>query len=75
MNEDSNLDPSKNIRSDLWNEMTTAELNQQFELVITKMSLLQQIKQSTPSVLPILSALEVALQTLTQLIDNRSSSR
>lgn len=74
MNEDSNLDLSENIRSDLWNEMTTAELSQQFDLVLTKISLLQQIRNSTPSVLPILSALEVALQTLTQLIDNRSSS-
>lgn len=74
MNEDSNLDPQKNIRSDLWNEMTTAELSQQIDLVSTKISLLHQIRQSTPSVMPILSALEQALQTLTNLIDSRSST-
>lgn len=74
MNKDSNLDPKENIRSDLWQEMTTAELSQQVDLVVTKISLLHQIQQSTPSVMPILSALEQALQTLTNLIDSRSST-
>ena len=70
-------DPQNNLRSDLWPTMSPAELGRQQELVVDKLSKLQSMTgvSSTPSFRNIYGALQVAMNDLTQLINNRSQQR
>ncbi len=61
------------IRTDLWLSMDINELNNQRDLILTKISLLSQLT-STQTVINIHSALQHALQDINQLIDYRTES-
>lgn len=67
-----NEDWQINIRSDLWPNMSTHELNTQLELVITKISVLARLPSTDPTVQSIGLALQRALDYLTQLINQKT---
>lgn len=56
------------IRTDLWHEMDLDRLQNQRDLILSKLGLLAQ-SQKTPTVLRIAEALQHALETINQLID------
>lgn len=62
------------VRSDLWPTMTIAELANQQDIVITRISTLSKIMSTgaNPTYHQIYSTLQVALADLTKLIEYRS---
>jgi hypothetical protein len=68
-------DPTLNLRSDLWPTMTLGQLSRQHEIAIDKAALLATMvgSGSSPSIINLYSALQVALKDLSALIDNRSA--
>lgn len=67
-----NEDWQVNIRSDMWNNMSTHQLNIQLELVVTKISLLLTLPSTDPTVQSMRFALQKALDYLTDLINNKT---
>lgn len=67
-------DPALNIRSDLWPSMSLGQLARQQDLVITKISMMHQMMgiNASQSLINLYSALQVALNDLTDLINSRS---
>lgn len=68
--------PETEIRSDLWNTMTTSELAKQHDLMIKRMSAIQQLaggQSATPSIMAIYSAMQMGFNDLNQLIEQRSA--
>lgn len=72
----SEYDPQHTIRSDLWSTMDISQLTQQQDLVITKISTMHRMlgPSASPTMYNLYAALQVALQDLNQLIDNRSKT-
>lgn len=74
MNDETTQQPLENweveIRTDLWNEMTSQQLNIQRDLIITKISLLYQFGASHQTAHDMLIILQRALEHITTLIDN-----
>lgn len=69
-------DPERTIRTDLWPSMTVQQLSRQQELVIDKMSTLSKIMGgATPTIHHMYSALEVALQDISNLVEHRSAKK
>ena len=62
------------IRTDLWNEMTLEQLAAQQDLMISKMSAVQQMvgASATPSILAMYSAMQLGMADLNRLIEARS---
>jgi len=58
-----------NIRTDLWHEMSSHQLNIQRELIITKISTLYKMGISHPTARDILLALQRAHEHINTLID------
>lgn len=69
------MNPSIDIRSDLWLGMTTTQLSNQHDIVLTKLSSLNSIMgaAASPSLLHIYNALQFALADLTTLMDSRAT--
>lgn len=70
-----NEDWQVNIRSDMWNNMNTHQLNIQLELVVTKISLLLTLPAADPTVQSMRFALQKALDYLTDLINNKTEPK
>lgn len=64
-------DWEENIRTDLWNTMTTFQLNIQRDLIATKINTLYKMPINDPTVQGLLTALNHANTQLNQLIDYR----
>lgn len=73
----SRASPETCVRSDLWPTMTVAELTNQQDMVITRISTLSTIMSgaANPTYHQIYSTLQVALADLTKLIEYRSSKQ
>lgn len=71
------MDPSIDLRSDLWPTMTLSELTKQQDIAITKISTLSRMigPIAGPSLLQMYNALQVALADLSALIDNHSQRK
>ena len=69
------MNPATDLRSDLWLGMTAAQLANQHDLVLTKLSGLSSIvgPSASPSLLHIYGALQFALADLTSLMDTRAT--
>jgi hypothetical protein len=63
------------LRSDLWNTMSMSDLIQQQDLMIAKISALQQMVgiNSSPSLATMYHALEMGFKDLNKLIDSKSA--
>jgi len=65
--------PSIQIRTDLWNTMSLAELTRQRELVLDRIGVLRNIPdQGNPSIQSLHSALQFGLADITRLIDSKT---
>lgn len=65
-------DPSKQIRTDLWNDMTVAELSNQRMLLVKKLASIMYLASTgnaTPSVLSMQSAVQLGIEDIDKLID------
>lgn len=70
--------PEKDIRSDLWPTMSLSQLHKQRDLIVEKMSLLRSMMPfgaAPPTVRTLFSALQIALNDVTALIDNRATQK
>ena len=64
-------DWEKNIRTDLWHEMTVNQLNIQRDLVVEKISLLHKYGISHQTAYDILCVLQRSLEHLNERIDHK----
>lgn len=73
------LPADKEIRADLWPTMSATQLLHQQEMVMDKITKLQSMTpfggQGTAGVSGLLKALQYALETLSQLIESKSTQR
>jgi hypothetical protein len=68
----------KELRANLWHKKTTAELQGELDLIISKMSLLQSMmgRGGIPSTITgLYTALEHALTTVSELLNNKLNGR
>jgi hypothetical protein len=66
-------DPTIEIRTDLWNTMSLAQLTKQRELLLDRINTLQRIPdQNNPSIRDLFLALQYGLDDITKLIDYKT---
>ena len=63
------------IRTDLWNEMSLEQLTRQHDLMISKLSTIQQMVgiNASPSIIAMYSAMQLGINDLTALIETRTN--
>lgn len=78
MNEASKLPPpEQEIRSDLWMSMSTSQLLNQRDMIIDRLAQIRNLKQygTMTSTTTILNTLTIALDDITNIIDNKHQQR
>ena len=70
-------DPSVQVRTDLWGSMTMIQLTKQRDMMVNHISRLQSIMggNANPTILNMYSALQLGLEDLNQIIDNKYASK
>lgn len=72
------MEQEKEIRTDLWDTMTTSQLQEQIDLIVTKMGLLQTMMgrgATAPGLTGLYKALEHGLEDITNLLHQRLSGK